>query len=59
MEKANRKLIAATCLVVAYKFNEMLYAKAGKALKPLFAAIEKHLTVKRRDVLRNEFGMKL
>jgi hypothetical protein len=57
--QSNRKLVAATCLLLAFKFNEPVFVLRGRsgAYKRLFATAEEVFQVKRRDIIRSEFGV--
>ena len=55
VEKKNRKLLAAVCLTLAYKYNEgAQQTQRKKQFTALLAAAERLLDVRRTDVLKHE-----
>jgi Cyclin, N-terminal domain len=54
--KANRKVVGASCLLVAYKYNNS-FGTDKQLIRRLLHTIEDHFDVKRTDVIRSEFGV--
>lgn len=55
LTKANRKLVAAACLMLAAKTNDPKFAVGQDFYSPLYEEIEKGLDVSKKEVMQSEF----
>jgi len=56
VEKENRKTLASACLMLSFKFNEIVI-KNKKPLKRLCQAIERVFGVRKKDIVHVEFAL--